>query len=131
MGVKTVQFCTIATKHGYGIIHELESGTSFLMQERGIRSMKELIGIAQPHPITDFMALSPVKWLSEAEFRSVRFLRQLRALPVPGDRAGCARPSSHRPRPLHRLLDLRSEMLCRRDPDAARTPEELSVLREN
>jgi len=23
------------TKHGYGIIHELESGTSFLMQERG------------------------------------------------------------------------------------------------
>jgi len=27
--------------------------------------MKELIGIAQPHPITDFMSLSPVKKLSE------------------------------------------------------------------
>ena len=68
LGVKTVQFCTIATKHGYGIIHELMSGTSFLMQERGIKSMKELIGIAQPHPITDFMALSPIKRLSEANY---------------------------------------------------------------
>jgi NADPH-dependent glutamate synthase beta subunit-like oxidoreductase/dihydroorotate dehydrogenase/Pyruvate/2-oxoacid:ferredoxin oxidoreductase delta subunit len=68
LGVKTVQFCTIATKHGYGIIHELESGTAFLMQERGIRSMKELIGIAQPHPVTDFMALSPVKKISHADY---------------------------------------------------------------
>ena len=66
LGVKTVQFCTIVMKQGYGIIHELESGSSFLMQERGIRSMKELIGIAQPNPITDFMALTPVKKISEA-----------------------------------------------------------------
>ncbi len=65
LGVKTVQFCTIATKHGYGIIHELESGTSFLLQERGIHSIQELVGIAQPHPITDFMALSPVKKVSD------------------------------------------------------------------
>jgi dihydropyrimidine dehydrogenase (NAD+) subunit PreA len=68
LGVKTVQFCTIATKHGLGIIRELESGTSFLMQERGIRSIAELIGIAQPHPITDFMALSPIKKISETDF---------------------------------------------------------------
>ena len=68
LGVKTVQFCTIATKYGYGIIRDLESGTAFLMQERGIHSMKELIGIAQPHPITDFMALSPVKKLSEFNY---------------------------------------------------------------
>jgi dihydropyrimidine dehydrogenase (NAD+) subunit PreT len=66
LGVKTVQFCTIVMKHGYGIIRELESGTSFLMQQRGIGSMKELIGIAQPNPITDFMELSPVKNISEA-----------------------------------------------------------------
>jgi len=66
LGVKTVQFCTIVMKHGYGIIRELESGTSFLMQERGIKSMKELIGIAQPNPITDFMALTPVKNISDA-----------------------------------------------------------------
>lgn len=68
LGVKTVQFCTIVMKEGYGIIRDLESGTSFLMQQRGITSMKELIGIAQPHPITDFMALSPVKKISEANF---------------------------------------------------------------
>lgn len=66
LGVKTVQFCTIVMKEGYGIINELESGTSFLMQQRGIHSMKELIGIAQPNPITDFMALTPVKQISEA-----------------------------------------------------------------
>ncbi len=67
LGVKTVQFCTIVIKQGYGIIQELESGTSFLMQERGIRSMEELIAIAQPNPITDFMALTPVKKISEAD----------------------------------------------------------------
>lgn len=65
LGVKTVQFCTIATKYGYGIIHELESGTSHLMKERGLKAMDQLIGIAQPHPITDFMALSPLKKVSE------------------------------------------------------------------
>jgi dihydroorotate dehydrogenase len=68
LGVKTVQFCTIAMKHGVGIIKELESGTSFLMQERGNQvGMRELIGIAQPHPITDFMALSPVKKISSID----------------------------------------------------------------
>jgi dihydropyrimidine dehydrogenase (NAD+) subunit PreA len=66
LGVKTVQFCTIVMKQGYGIIKDLESGTSFLMQERGIHSMKQLIGIARPHPVTDFMALTPIKKVSEA-----------------------------------------------------------------
>lgn len=64
LGVKTVQFCTIVTKHGYGIFDELVNGTSYLMKERGIKSMKELIGIALPKPITDFMSLSPVKKIS-------------------------------------------------------------------
>jgi dihydropyrimidine dehydrogenase (NAD+) subunit PreT len=65
LGVETVQFCTIVMKYGYGIIQDLESGTAFLMQERGIGSMRELIGIAQPNPIIDFMALTPVKKISE------------------------------------------------------------------
>ncbi len=65
LGVRTVQFCTVATKYGYGIINELETGTSYLMQERGFTSMRELIGVAQPHPITDFMSLSPVKRISD------------------------------------------------------------------
>ncbi|MBC8508428.1 MAG: FAD-dependent oxidoreductase [Chloroflexi bacterium] len=64
LGVKNVQFCTIAMKHGYGIIDDLKSGTAFMMQERGIKSMDELIGIAQPSPITDFMDLTPVKKVS-------------------------------------------------------------------
>jgi heterodisulfide reductase subunit A-like polyferredoxin len=38
------------------------------MQERGIKSMQELIGITQPHPITDFMSLSPIKKLSEFNY---------------------------------------------------------------
>jgi dihydropyrimidine dehydrogenase (NAD+) subunit PreT len=66
LGVKTVQFCTIVMKQGYGIIRDLESGTSFLMQERGFRSIKELIGVAQPNAITDFMALTSVKKISDA-----------------------------------------------------------------
>ncbi len=67
LGVKTVQFCTIATKHGYGIFDELVSGTSHLMKERGIKSMKELIGRALPKPITGFMELSPVKKISTCD----------------------------------------------------------------
>ncbi len=66
LGVKTVQFCTIVMKQGYGIIGDLESGTAFLMQERGILTMKDLIGVAQPRPATDFMDLTPVKKISEA-----------------------------------------------------------------
>jgi heterodisulfide reductase subunit A-like polyferredoxin len=38
-----------------------------MMKERGISSMKELIGIAQPHPIIDFMALSAVKKISSPD----------------------------------------------------------------
>ncbi|MBI4870009.1 MAG: FAD-dependent oxidoreductase [Candidatus Riflebacteria bacterium] len=64
LGVRTVQFCTIVMKHGAAIIQELESGTAHLMAERGIRSMKELIGRAQPKPITDFMALPATKRIS-------------------------------------------------------------------
>jgi len=48
--------------------HDLGSDSAFLMQERGIKSVKELIGIAQPHPITDIMALSPIKEISEFNY---------------------------------------------------------------
>jgi dihydropyrimidine dehydrogenase (NAD+) subunit PreA len=57
LGAQTVQFCTIVMKYGLGIVNELHSGLSFLMQDRGFKSVKELIGAALPHPITDFMAL--------------------------------------------------------------------------
>ncbi|MEW6040846.1 MAG: FAD-dependent oxidoreductase [Elusimicrobiota bacterium] len=67
LGVKTVQFCTIVMKHGYGVFDELVNGTSYLMKERGIKSMKEMIGIALPKPIADFIALSPVKKISSVD----------------------------------------------------------------
>lgn len=64
LGVNTVQFCTIVMKYGYGIFDELCNGVSYLMKQRGIKTMKELIGIAQPDPIKDFMALTPTKKIS-------------------------------------------------------------------
>ncbi len=65
LGTNTVQFCTVVEKHGYGIVSELESGLSHLMEARGIKSVKQLRGIAQPNPIRDFMALSPDKQVSD------------------------------------------------------------------
>jgi len=65
LGAQTVQFCTIVMKYGLGIVDELHSGLSYLMQERGFGSVKELIGSALPHPITDFMALSATKKLAD------------------------------------------------------------------
>jgi ferredoxin len=64
LGAETVQFCTIAEKYGYSIIDELESGLSYLMEARGINSVKELIGIAMPSPVTGFMELPPKQKVS-------------------------------------------------------------------
>ncbi len=64
-GAQTVQFCTIVMKYGLGIVAELHSGLSFLMEERGFKSVSELIGSALPNPITDFMALSATKKLPQ------------------------------------------------------------------
>jgi dihydropyrimidine dehydrogenase (NAD+) subunit PreA len=108
LGVETVQFCTIVMKYGYGIIHELESGTAFLMQERGIRSMRELIGLTQPAPITDFMALSPVKKISE-------FNHALCVSCGNCDHAGREVAAALGSGQVRRLFDLRQEMLHRGD----------------
>jgi len=67
LGAETVQFCTVAMKYGVGIADELHSGLSHLLAERGIGSVAELIGIARPDPITDFMDLTPIKKLSSCD----------------------------------------------------------------
>jgi len=67
LGTGTVQFCTIVEKYGYGIINELKSGLSHLMSDRGIKSVKELVGRAQPDPIRDFMALDAEKKISTVD----------------------------------------------------------------
>jgi dihydropyrimidine dehydrogenase (NAD+) subunit PreA len=66
LGCSTVQFCSMPTKMGYDIIDEINSGVSHLMVKRGINSIQELIGIALPNPVTDFMELSPEKKISES-----------------------------------------------------------------
>jgi len=65
LGARTVQFCTAVMKHGLGYVDELHLGLSYLMEERGFRSVKELIGSALPDPITDFGVLSPTKKLPQ------------------------------------------------------------------
>jgi NADPH-dependent glutamate synthase beta subunit-like oxidoreductase/dihydroorotate dehydrogenase/Pyruvate/2-oxoacid:ferredoxin oxidoreductase delta subunit len=65
LGAHTVQFCTAVMKYGLGYVDELHSGLSYLMEERGFRSVKELIGSALPNPITDFGSLSPTKKLPQ------------------------------------------------------------------
>jgi dihydropyrimidine dehydrogenase (NAD+) subunit PreA len=67
LGVKTVQFCTIAMKHGVEIVDELHSGLSHLLQQKGYKSVNELIGSALPKPITDFMELSAEKKISDRQ----------------------------------------------------------------
>jgi dihydropyrimidine dehydrogenase (NAD+) subunit PreA len=54
-------------KYGYAVIDHIEEGVSHLMLDRGIQSMAELIGRAQPKPITDFMDLSAVKDISAVD----------------------------------------------------------------
>ncbi|MGD0812060.1 MAG: FAD-dependent oxidoreductase [Verrucomicrobiota bacterium] len=65
LGARTVQFCSIVMKHGLGIVDDLHSGLSCLMEERGFRSVENLIGSALPQPITDFDALSAIKKLPQ------------------------------------------------------------------
>lgn len=65
MGAKTVQFCTIVMKYGYGIIDELKDGLTYLLAEKRLNCTNDLIGIAKPKIITDFMDLSPVKKVSD------------------------------------------------------------------
>jgi NADPH-dependent glutamate synthase beta subunit-like oxidoreductase/dihydroorotate dehydrogenase len=54
LGASTVQFCTIVMKHGLGIVDELHSGLSYLLADRGLSSIAELIGSALPAAITPF-----------------------------------------------------------------------------
>jgi dihydropyrimidine dehydrogenase (NAD+) subunit PreT len=65
LGAETVQFCTAVMKHGLGYVDELHSGLSHLLEERGCRSVRELIGSARPQPITAFDALPATKKLPQ------------------------------------------------------------------
>ncbi len=67
LGARTVQFCSVVMKYGVGIVGELHSGLSFLLEARGLRSVSELIGLALPEPMTPFDRLPATKGISEAD----------------------------------------------------------------
>lgn len=66
LGTNTVQFCTIAMKHGVGVIKHLTEGLSHFMAQRGIGSVSELIGRGKDS-ITDFMDLTPIKQIPQVD----------------------------------------------------------------
>jgi len=65
LGCKTVQFCTAAMKDGVKVIQDLEQGLAYMMIERNMKTIDDLIGVALPNPILDFMDISPVKRISD------------------------------------------------------------------
>jgi NADPH-dependent glutamate synthase beta subunit-like oxidoreductase/dihydroorotate dehydrogenase/Pyruvate/2-oxoacid:ferredoxin oxidoreductase delta subunit len=67
LGCRTVQFCTIVMKYGVGIVDELHSGLSYLLESRGMCSVADLIGCALPEAITPFEHLSAVKAISAVD----------------------------------------------------------------
>ena len=64
LGARTVQFCSVAMKYGVGVVGELHSGLSYLLAERGLASVGELIGRALPEPVTGFGDLPATKQVS-------------------------------------------------------------------
>lgn len=66
LGARTVQFCTIVMKHGYGV---RRPGLRRQPPDAraGIDSMERLIGIALPFPVTGFMDLSAEKKISHGD----------------------------------------------------------------
>jgi len=67
LGARTVQFCTVVMKYGYGVIDELESGLSYMLEEKGYKSVGDFVGCALPQPVTGFMELTNVKNIPEVD----------------------------------------------------------------
>jgi NADPH-dependent glutamate synthase beta subunit-like oxidoreductase/dihydroorotate dehydrogenase/Pyruvate/2-oxoacid:ferredoxin oxidoreductase delta subunit len=67
LGARTVQFCTLVMKYGVGIVDEMHSGLSHLLEARGLASVGDLVGCALPGPITDFLDLPAAKKVSAVD----------------------------------------------------------------
>lgn len=61
LGCGIVKFCSAPTIFGYEWIDELCCGVSHLMESRGLKSVAELKGCANPDPVCDFMELTEKK----------------------------------------------------------------------
>ena len=113
LGAQSVQFCTAVMKFGLGYVDELHSGLSFLLAERGLNSVADLIGAALPTPNHGFWGTITREKTSEGLQRTLHPLRKLHALPLPGSRVRWARRALVRRSSMRRLLPLRTKMLCR------------------
>jgi dihydropyrimidine dehydrogenase (NAD+) subunit PreA len=49
VGARNVQVCTAIMQYGYSIVHDMISGMGHFMEERGVRSLDELVGLALPN----------------------------------------------------------------------------------
>ena len=87
LGARTVQFCSVAMKYGVGVVGELHSGLSYLLAERGLASVGELIGRALPEPVTGLRRPAGDQAGLGVAPGAVHALRQLHPLPVPRDHA--------------------------------------------
>ena len=130
LGARSVQVCTIATHYGVGIIRELNSGLSHLLQAYGLKSVQELIGIALPKPITPFDQLPAKKQLSAVNSKLCQSCGNCTRCPymaITLDSSG--HPETDPSRCVGCTICVKScfaEALFMRD----RTPAELSALKE-
>ena len=61
LGASSVQFCTAVMKYGLGVVDDLESGLSYYLAGRGMKSVQELIGSSVHMPIVPFEQLTATK----------------------------------------------------------------------
>jgi len=52
VGATTVQFCTAVMIHGYGLLGETLKGMSDYLNEQGVKSVREIIGIANKYVLS-------------------------------------------------------------------------------
>ncbi len=111
LGVKTVQFCTIVMKQGYGIIQDLD--IRHLLPDAAARHrLDERADWHRPtQPDHRFHGLDAGQENLRSSSRLLRIVRQLCPLPIPGDHPGREGYAVHRPCPVHRLFDLCQEVL--------------------
>lgn len=61
LGASSVQFCTAVMKYGLGVVDELESGLSYYLAGRGMKSVQDLIGSSAQMPVVPFDQLTATK----------------------------------------------------------------------
>ena len=69
-GARNLQVCTAAMKHGFRIIEDLTDGLSVYLEDKGMSSVEELVGLALPN-IVEHSHLSRIQAVSKSTWRPV------------------------------------------------------------